>query len=336
LFLNFGTGGNLLVKISSLKIKRLHLSLFNLATIFCLLTCAALQTAEAQPSVTFAQYQQRQQNNAFSFTNNNGQSGTLSYGTFGTPIFFQYNTQAIPTLDPTLQGLQAATITITGFTNQPALPTGGGGNGVRQNFNSIQIQILRDQPASVGSGNRTNLLTATVTSGFPNFSGDIGEQSGSLVASTPVENVTFTSDFLNFANTTSRNFSLSCSSIQPALAFGTNNILQSFTAACTGTFASSPAPSCCGTTSASVSVSGRVITPSGRGLSNAIVTLTQLDGTVRTARTTAFGYYRFSDLAVGQAVILSVQSKRYSFQPMVWNLTEEVDNLNFFSGSPSK
>lgn len=85
------------------------------------------------------------------------------------------------------------------------------------------------------------------------------------------------------------------------------------------------------TTAASVSVSGRVITSSRRGLANAVVYLTDSGGNTRTARTTSFGYYRFNDIAAGQTVTVTVVSKVYQFAPKVLNLNEEVTQLNFLA-----
>ena len=82
-------------------------------------------------------------------------------------------------------------------------------------------------------------------------------------------------------------------------------------------------------TAASVSISGRVLVAGGRGLSNAIVYLTDQSGATRFARTTAFGYYRFDDVAAGQTYIVSIRSKRYYFAPQVITVNEDIKNLNF-------
>ena len=82
-------------------------------------------------------------------------------------------------------------------------------------------------------------------------------------------------------------------------------------------------------TAASVSVSGRVLTDIGRGLTNASVVLTDKDGNTRTARTSSFGYYRFADVAAGETYILNVRSKRYQFLPQVVSVTEDLTELNF-------
>ena len=84
-------------------------------------------------------------------------------------------------------------------------------------------------------------------------------------------------------------------------------------------------------TAAGVSISGRVTTANGNGLRTAIVSLTDSAGTVRTARTGSFGYYRFDDLRVGETYILSVNSKRYSFTnpTRVITLQEDLTDTDF-------
>jgi hypothetical protein len=84
-------------------------------------------------------------------------------------------------------------------------------------------------------------------------------------------------------------------------------------------------------TAASVSISGRILTNSKRGLSNALVHLTNLEGNTRTARTNSFGYYRFEDIQVGQAVTVTVTSKRFRFAPQLLNINEEMTQLNFLA-----
>ena len=86
-----------------------------------------------------------------------------------------------------------------------------------------------------------------------------------------------------------------------------------------------------GATAAGASVSGRVFTPNGRGLTGAVVILTDADGATRTARTGAFGYYRFEDVEAGQTYIFDVRSKRYQFKPQIVSLTEDLDELNFYA-----
>lgn len=73
-------------------------------------------------------------------------------------------------------------------------------------------------------------------------------------------------------------------------------------------------PSVFAPTAAGASISGRVTTPGGMGLRNAVITLTGASLTQPLiARTGAFGYFTFTDVEVGHSYILSVSSKRYGF-----------------------
>jgi hypothetical protein len=84
-------------------------------------------------------------------------------------------------------------------------------------------------------------------------------------------------------------------------------------------------------TAAAVTIGGRVMNASGRGVRNARLTLTEADGTVHTGLSGTFGYYRFADIPAGQSVFVSVSSKRFSLSnsSQVVNVTEDVEDLNF-------
>ena len=82
-------------------------------------------------------------------------------------------------------------------------------------------------------------------------------------------------------------------------------------------------------TAAGVSVSGRVMTASGQGLRNAIVTISDQAGHTRSAITSSFGYYSFTDVEVGQSYTVSVSSKRFTFATRLINLNDAVDGLDF-------
>lgn len=62
-----------------------------------------------------------------------------------------------------------------------------------------------------------------------------------------------------------------------------------------------------------VSLSGRVTTPGGQGLRNAVVTLTDPQGNRRTATTSSFGVYSFDNVQTGETYFVTVASKRYRF-----------------------
>jgi hypothetical protein len=84
-------------------------------------------------------------------------------------------------------------------------------------------------------------------------------------------------------------------------------------------------------TAASVSLGGRVTNANGSGISNIYVTLTQSDGTIRTARTASFGYFKFDEVLSGQIVTINVQAKRFTFaQPtLILNVADDLTELNF-------
>lgn len=82
-------------------------------------------------------------------------------------------------------------------------------------------------------------------------------------------------------------------------------------------------------TAAAVSISGRVLTPGGVGLRNAILFLRKQDGEILVARTAAFGFYRFDGIEAGQSVFISVESKIYRFNPRLVMVGDEITALDF-------
>ena len=85
----------------------------------------------------------------------------------------------------------------------------------------------------------------------------------------------------------------------------------------------------CFATAANVSVSGRALNSIGRGIGNAIVTISSPDGSHRSARTSSFGYFRFDDVEAGRSYVIEVSSKRYRFAPRVLEISENIDGLDF-------
>ena len=83
---------------------------------------------------------------------------------------------------------------------------------------------------------------------------------------------------------------------------------------------------------ADLSLSGRVLTGSGRGIPNTFVTLSggNLPNPIAT-RTNSFGYYNFQELQSGQEYTVTVSARRYSFaQPtQMITLNDNVSDLNF-------
>jgi hypothetical protein len=195
------------------------------------------------------------------------------------------------------------------------------------------IQILRDVPASVGSGTRTNLLTAVINTNVtpPDISGQLGANSTAFTASTSNQTIQYTSDFISFnAEEISRNLALAFSSVTPVYSLGCGGFVNSFSAAGAGTFAANPGPGFFPITAASVTISGRVFTSKGGGLARATVTLTNSEGETFTTNTNKLGYYEFSDVEIGQAVVISVSAYRYTFAPKVVNVGENLDGMDFY------
>lgn len=85
-------------------------------------------------------------------------------------------------------------------------------------------------------------------------------------------------------------------------------------------------------TAAGVSLGGRVVTTSGRGIANAYVFVSGGDMTSpRVARTGAFGYFLFEGLEAGRTYVIAVESKRYKFaEPVRYlSLDAEFTGLDF-------
>ena len=81
------------------------------------------------------------------------------------------------------------------------------------------------------------------------------------------------------------------------------------------------------------SVGGRVRTANGSGIRNAIVTMTEPNGTIRTAQTASFGYFRFDGVEAGNTYFIGVSAKRYAFnQPtIIRTVQEDISDLEFIA-----
>lgn len=285
----------------------------------------SLSNANGQ-TTTFAQFFEVFGTNDFVFTNN-GTSGEFSQIPGGVPVFFLY--QNILDLPPSISGIQSAHLFISTTTTSPGF---SGSGVVSQPLNqSVTIQVIRDTPApeGVGGGSRTNLLTAVFlpNSQTPTLVGSDGGNAATMSATTPDHTVIFTSHFLSFAATTQRNLAFSFSSITPSFSLGAGGFLVSNVSAGSGTFASSPVPVYTVPSSASVTVSGRIVTPGGRGLANAEVLLLDQDGQAHVFRTGSFGHFQFEGLTSGQSVAIGVRSRQYTFDPIFLTLDDSVSDL---------
>jgi hypothetical protein len=86
-------------------------------------------------------------------------------------------------------------------------------------------------------------------------------------------------------------------------------------------------------TAASVSVSGRLLTSDGAGISRANVTLTNSAGVSHSATSSSFGYYRFDDVPAGETYVLTVNNKKYLFadSPRIVNVQESLADIDFIA-----
>ena len=80
---------------------------------------------------------------------------------------------------------------------------------------------------------------------------------------------------------------------------------------------------------AGVSVSGRVLTPDGRGVRNARVVITDSLGVARAVTTSSFGSYVFDEVPAGASYVMTVQSKLYRFASRLVEVTDTLTNIDF-------
>lgn len=87
-----------------------------------------------------------------------------------------------------------------------------------------------------------------------------------------------------------------------------------------------------GPSSATASIAGRVTASDGRGVQNAVMTISGGNlSSPRTARTASLGYFSVDGLDVGQTYVVTVNSKRFAFAmpSRVISLTDSVSNADF-------
>ena len=76
-------------------------------------------------------------------------------------------------------------------------------------------------------------------------------------------------------------------------------------------------------------VSGRVVSPSGTSLRNVVVKMTDPQGVVRSATTSSFGFYTFSNVTTCVTFVFSATSNRYRFTPQQVQITGNTTLPNF-------
>ncbi len=78
-----------------------------------------------------------------------------------------------------------------------------------------------------------------------------------------------------------------------------------------------------------VTIGGRVTTPSGLNLRNALVTLIDSAGDRRTTQTSSFGIYSFANVRTGETYTITAGSKRYRFSPQILLVNTALTNVDF-------
>jgi hypothetical protein len=91
-----------------------------------------------------------------------------------------------------------------------------------------------------------------------------------------------------------------------------------------------------GPTAANASLSGRVLDSNGRGVSGARVSMQNQAGDLVWAVTNPFGYYRFSSVPTGQTYLVSVDHKRYVFEPRTMSILDDLTGVDFIAQSASR
>ena len=82
-------------------------------------------------------------------------------------------------------------------------------------------------------------------------------------------------------------------------------------------------------TAAGVTLSGRVVTANGVGISNARMFLQTQRGDIFVSRSASFGYYMFENIEAGQTVFITVEHKLHTFSPRTVMVADSVSNLDF-------
>jgi predicted outer membrane repeat protein len=238
------------------------------------------------------------------------------------------------------------TATITFTNNTITSNTAANGGGIYNNFtatlnnNLVALNTASDGNDLLGRGSLGNAFTGTYNLvGNADGSEGLGgatNQSGSTISPIdpllgPLQNnggPTFTRALLTGSPAIDKGNSPTLITDQRGQARPQDNPLIANTGngADIGAFEAPLAP-----TAASVSISGRVITPRNFGLTNAWVTLTDAQGNSQTIRTGKSGSFRFTDVAAGETYIISVSARRYTFAPQVITVNEDIVELNFYA-----
>jgi hypothetical protein len=201
------------------------------------LSAAAIALAAPSQAATFASFSQSDSNPNISWTRDGAQTGgTLSSVPPTVSVLFNF-------LNPALGNNLSATLSLNASDSaSPAVGAGGA------------VGAPLDQPNLAGSftftytgltyvdglGHTHNpgdtLLNGVFTLG--DITSNMGSNSGSVIGSTAEgDSITYSSQWMSFANSVSRGYAFNMTSMTPAANAGAGHALRSFTASAGGSFA---------------------------------------------------------------------------------------------------
>jgi hypothetical protein len=187
---------------------------------------AAMAVVPASAITAFAAFTPLNNGSNINFTPGAGGTGTVS-STPGSAVTFRF-------LDATGANSVFDVAATFNFLTSTLSGIVAGGLGIAP-ASTGSFSFLANAPVSFNGKTGVNLLTGSFAGGA--FSGLIGGSVASYVNSQPPSAVTFTSDFLDFSQTTARDISIAINAINPSISGGASG-LGEFSGTATGVFGS--------------------------------------------------------------------------------------------------
>lgn len=259
--------------------------------------------------------------------------------------------------NPTSTGISTVNVTNSTFSGNNATGVGGAINSLQTTAGTSVINLnfatIASNTSTQGGGinnlggtiNLKNSIVGDNTAATgPDINGAITSQdynhientSGATIGGATGNNATGDAGLLvlaNYGGSTQTHFPGVGSAVRNTIPNGTNDCGNVITNDQRGV--SRPQVAACdkgsvevGATAAGVSISGRAFSSTdGRGLTGAIVRLTDQKGSVRTVVTGRLGSFIFEDVEPGQTYVVSVTSRRFNFTPRVIQVVDNVVDL---------
>ncbi len=196
----------------------------------------------------------------------------------------------------------------SGLDGATGLAVNPAGNAYLTGYTSSTNFPLADPSQPLYNGGEFDAFVTKLNAGgtalaYSTYLGGSGNDSGFDIAVDPSGNGYV------FGRTASTNFP-TVGPIQPANGGGTSDLFITKLAATVG-------------------ISGRVTTPSGLGLRNSTVVLTDSLGVRRTVTTSSFGFYQFDNVPTGATYVISIQSRSYRFASRTLQVNDNLTNVDF-------